>query len=408
MRRGALAACLLLALALPVRADEPAAPALAAEDWPLLPINDVERQELARDHPDLVREATSLGARIRKLVGMRAARKDPDDPAARALAEQEHELRARLAPLLARAVEALDDEAVDARLLARIRAVPPGPLRATRHAMGLVTFVEDVPEEPRALLAYVLPRVEGALLALEDEAVRRELERRYWRLVDYVLPEAPRAALHRRLPTSHQKSETALQHLFLLPGLSASQAVRLRGVLEEVQAQASPDQALVKRLQGEQGDGAGARRREIQAATHRLLALQRWAGTQAREILTPAQWQAFEAIPPRVRVEDRKATSVDLLKGLTLTDAQRARLATMRDGLREVRETYRRRRAEAAGGMQAMDPDDPAMAAAQMEMAGAEADANVEQRRFNGRVLLELLRPDQVVAWVLAPAHKQR
>ncbi len=408
MLRSTVVACLLLLAALPALAEDAPAPTIAAEDWPLLPINDLERQELARDHPDLVRQATNLGARIRKLEGMRAAQGDPSGDVAQAYARQSRVLRERLAPLLTRAIELLDDEVIDTRLLARVRAVAPGPLRAERHAMGLITFVEGVPDETRALFAHVLPRVEGALRVIDEEPVRREIERRYWRLVDYTVPEAARARIHRRVPTSHQKHETVLQHLFALPGLSASQAVRLRGVLEEVQAQASPDQALIKRLQTTQEGEPRERQRQIQAATHRVVALQRWAATEAKAILTAAQWVAFEAIPPRVRIEDRKATSVALLADVTLTDAQRTRLAAMRDELGSYRATYRSKRLEAAAGMQGMDADDPGMAAAQMAMANVEAEGNVVQRRFNGRVLRELLTPDQVVTWVLAPAHKKR
>ena len=426
--------CVLLSGAL-AAADEQR-PTLRAEDWPLLPINDLERQELARDHPDLVRQATQLGARIRKLESMRQARPDPNDDAGRKIGDQARSLRARLQPLLAKAVESLGDEVIDDALLRRIRAVAPGPLRSIRHATSLVAIVEGVPEPAKDLLAHVQPRLEGALLSLEarkhtlrargekgglerrdvDALIggidlrMRVLERRYWRLVDYIVPEEARAALHRRLPSTHQKRETVLEYLFTLPALTASQATRLRAVLTEVEAQAAPDQALIKRLRAtlDQQDDRRAAHKSIAEAGHRVTELHRWATTEARKILNDAQWRAFEAIPPRVRLQDRKQTSVDVLKGVTLSDEQRRTLDGMRDELRTYRDTYRKRRTAAALQMRGMGEDSPEMAGAMMAMAAVEAEGNVVQRRFNGRVLVELLRPDQVVAWVITPPDDVR
>lgn len=430
----AVALALLAHAASGARAEE--MPALTGEDWQLLPINRLEQQELARDHPDLVRRLTTLGQRVRRLDGLRAGRDDPDDEAGRTIAEQAAALRTRMAPLIRQALDALDDDVIDARLLARIRDAPRGPQRIARHAAGLPLFVEGLPEAVRALLAHVLPRMEGALLALEgrkrtlraqgvdggleqaqvdrlvggiDQRIRR-MEKRYWRLVDYVVPEAARVQIHRRVPTSYQQHETVLEHLYALPGLTASQGTRLRAVLEEVQAQAAPDNALVTRLRralGEQPDRRAAEE-AIRAATNRIVDLHRWASDEAKTILTEAQWASFEAIPPRVSIQDRRATSVDLLRGVSLDRRQAARLKAMRAELRDVRAAYRERRAAAAASMQGMGPDSPQMAGATMAMAAVEADANVEQRRFNGRVLLELLTPDQVAAWVIAPPSRGR
>ncbi len=431
MRRAATLLLLLAFWALPAHAEEPAAPAVDPADWELLPVTDLERQELAQKSPELVRQALTLGARLKKLEQHRAARANPDDSAGRGLGRQAEDLRKRLAPVLAKVLALRADEAVDERLLAHIARAPKGPRRTARYAASLSTFVEGLPEEVRALLEYVTPRFDGALLTLDREvraaraaqgkgtqtaeAVQRRaaaleadiraLEKRYWRLVDYVLPEAQRVALHRRLPSAYQQHETVFQHLYALPGLTASQGTRIRAVIEEVQAQASPDNALVKRLHTTMQDieDKRAAREEIQAAQKRLVELQRWASDEGKRILSPAQWAAYEAIPPRVSAQDRKATSVQILEKAKLSAAQRRTLQRMRDELSDYRALYRKRKMEAAGRMAGMGPDSPQMAGAQMAMATVEADANLVQRRFNGRVFLELLTPDQVVHWVIGP-----
>ncbi len=405
--------------------------ALAAEDWALLPVNDLERQELARDHPALLRQVSSLVARIRKVEGQRRARKNPQDDGGRRIGEHATALRERLAPLLAEAVAALNDPAIDERLLAHIRAAPRGRLRVARYAQTLPLFVEGTPDRVRSVLAHVIPRVHGALLALagEGERVRKlaaaqgldnarrdalaasvnqriqQLEKRYWRLIDYIVPTPQRAALHQRLPTAHQKHESILQHVYALPDLSASQAARVQAMLEEVQAQASPDSALVKRTQATLGEAQDRRaaQKVIQAATQRLIELQRWAVVESKRILSAEQWMALEAIPPRVSLADRKQTSPQLLKGVALTDAQHERLDALRAELQGARKAYRERRLAAAARMAGMGPDSPQMAGAQMAMANAEAQGNVVQRAFNGRLLLELLTHDQVTAWVIGP-----
>jgi len=429
--------CVLLLGAVSTHADEaPRTPAITAGNWELLPLNDLERQELHRDHAALVRQVTLLGGRLKKLRGHRAARENPNDDAGRRIGEQADALAARLRPLLAQVLEALDDDAIDARLLAHIRAAPPGPARVARYAATVPLHVDGMPDAVRALLAHVVPRLDGALLALEARKASlrtrapqaglaqdkvnaliggldvriRLLERRYWRLIDYVVPEAQRVAIHQRVPTAYQKREDVLQHLYALPGLSASQGTRLRAVLEEVQAQAAPDTALVKRLrvtQAEQADRRAAQA-QIAEAGHRITALHRWASDQAKTILTPAQWASFEAIPPRVTIQDRKQTSVQLLQGVPLAPAQTSHLQALRDELRTYRKTYRERRLGAAARLRGMGPDSPQMAGAQMAMAAVEADANVVQRRFNGRVFLELLTPDQVAAWIVAPPADAR
>lgn len=425
--------CLLLGASL-AAADE-TQPSFDVRNFDLLPLNDLERGEFARDHPQLVRRVTVLAKRIEKLRKHRAAREDPLDDGGQRIGEQIVAIETQLAPLVAEAVKSLGLKEIDERLLAHLARAPQGPYRTARYALGLVHFVEGIPAKPRALLEGLLPRVEGALVALDgqrkrlvfaakqtgleaeqqkallatfDQQVER-IEKRWWRLVDYVVPEAQRAALSRVLPRTYQKRESVIQHVYGLPSLSASQGVRVRAMLEEVQAEASPDSSAVKRLQGEarnpQTDGGRkpAIQGEIEAAQYRLLALQRWAVDESKRILTEAQWEALEAIPPRVSYQDRQATSVDLLKGVTLSAEQRDRLASMRKTLAPHRREYQERRLKAAARGAMLGPDSPKMPGMQMEMANIQADGNALQRAFNGRVLLELLSPEQVATWVLAP-----
>jgi hypothetical protein len=262
----------LLFCAAPARAEEVLPPSpLDARDFELLPLNELERKEFGRDHAELTRKVTVLARRANKLRGHLAARDGIDD-GSRKLASQIEQMEADLAPLMAEAVARVREAQpeVDARLLAHIRNAPQGARRIARYAAGLPLYVEGVPEAARAVLLHVLPRYEGALIALDaqqrrlravpaDDAAKRvaaedvetqmrRVERRYWRLVDYILPEAARAAVHRVLPSAYQRRADVLRYLYAVPGLTPSQATRISALLKEVESESAPDQAAVKRL----------------------------------------------------------------------------------------------------------------------------------------------------------------
>lgn len=429
---GALVGLLLLAAA-PATGGEPERPRLEGRHLDLLPLNQLERQELARDHPEVATRLHLLKQRADRLRGLLAGRANKADDGARRIREQIAQTEAELTPVLAQLLDVAREHHVDDALLRHLATAPNGPFRTARYAQSLVLFVEDLPPAPRQLFERLLPRVEGALLAIaaqreraeqvlaqagaEPPAIRaakaaldrqaREIDRRFWRLVDYVVPEAQRAAIHRVLPTAYQQHENVIQHVFALPGITGSQGVRLRALLKEVEAESSPENALLRTLrpklkeEGHTKAESIAWSQEVQEAGQRLLELQRYAVVQAKEILTDAQWLALEAIPPRVSPSDRKQHSGRVLEGVELTAEQRERLEAMRRELEAVRREFQEKRIAAAARGAAYGPDSPQMMDMMMAMARVEAEGNVLQRRFNGRLFLELLTPDQVTGWVL-------
>lgn len=433
MRRTVLIVALLgsLASGTPTLADN-GPPTLRPHNLELLPINELERKELARDHPDIAARVQHLGNRLKKLQGYLRARKSQDDDGAGKLRAQIAQTEADLAPLMKRVVEACREHELSDELLAHMQATAPtGPLRTARYAQGLVLYVLDERSALRPLFQRVVPATEGALLALEaqkkplqsslaqsgmaDKDIApivaaldrqiRAIEKRFWRLVDYVVPESDRAAIHRMLPTAYQKQEDILSHLYALPDLSASQAVRLQGVLVEFEAETAPDTALTRRLQEalrSKDSDAKDRvrfRADMAAAGNRITSLHRDATDEAKRILTSAQWTQLEAIPPRVSLGDRRQTSPQILAGLQRVD--RERLASMRAELAGIRAEIRAKKRAAAAKGKDYGPDSPQMTSMQMAMANVDAQANVLQRRFNGRLFTELLSIDQAVLWVI-------
>ncbi len=416
-----------------IASPDEAPPVLQPHALELLPITQLERKELSRDNADLATRIHHLRTRLQKLQGHLAGREDPNDSGSRQLRKQIRQTEADMAPYMARVIEVCREHDLTDALIETMNDAPHGPHRVARHAQGLVLFVlaDDAPQ--RVMFERIVPAAEGAILTLEaqkgtlrktlaqaavserDIAVAidgidrriRAIEKRFWRLVDYVVPQAERTALHRALPTAYKQHEDAFAHIYAVPGLTASQATRLSGMLTEFEAESAPDTALTKRLQQQlrSKDINGAERarihREMQAAQNRVTALHRAAVDRAKAIYTTAQWTMLEAIPPRVSLGDRKQTSPQVLAGLRNYDHQK--LAAMRAELEGVRRAYREKRREAAALGKDYGPDSPQMASMQMAMANVEAEANVLQREFNGRLFTELLSLDQVVLWVINP-----
>ena len=99
---------------------------LRVGDFELLPINDLEKQELVRDHNALVRRVMVLTQRMKKLRG-HLAKRDRMDAGAKQLAGQIADIENELAPLLSKAVEAVRYVGIDDDLLRHIASAPTGP-----------------------------------------------------------------------------------------------------------------------------------------------------------------------------------------------------------------------------------------------------------------------------------------
>lgn len=425
--RGLLCA-LVLAAAGRAAAEEPAAaPALPplvfdAAQADLLPFDEFERQDFQRVHGPLVGGLRGLLEREAKAAG----------------AERER-LRARIAALSVELTDLLLAEGVEPWLLAHLNHAPRGPYRAERYATGLVLRLDLAPLV-RGLFERVVPQLEAGWLALAAQKDRltlalqqsalppeeqrallttfdrqgRELESRFWHLADAVLSDAQRADLYEWLPTAHKQKAGAVEHLYTLPDLTPSQAARLRSLLTELEAEGSPDQAAVRRLQralaasDRPPEEARRLRAELQAAQQRASELTRLHVAAIRAVLTPEQVRAYKAIPPRLSVNDRRRDGRRLLQGLPLTPAQQAAVAALereaRRGRRALEGRVRDLREQAAD----YGADSPQMAGMEMMMGAARAEGDALRRALLGRVFLEILTPDQVSTWLLGHYGERR
>jgi hypothetical protein len=399
----------------------------------LLPFDDIQLQDFNKENGVLLSRTRALQRRVESLAKKYRKRKNKNDKEGKKLLHDIRRLRIQITALHVPITEALLAAGVDAPLIAYMNKAPTGARRAQRYAYGLVLLLPDLDADQRALFERATSQVEAAEFAIQAQKERtalalaqtklekpeqrqiagtfdrqlRLIEQRYWQLTDYALSEPQRAQLWRWLPRAVKRKSQPVEHLYALPDLTPSQGTRLRALLTEVEHESSPDNATVKRVNAElrkkglAADERTALTKERQQAYQRLSELRRYGAKATREILTDAQWLAYEAVPPRVSANDRKANYRRVLEGWTPDAAQAKRIKALSADMRKAQREIRKRTADLARQRADYGADSPQMAGMQMEMQGMQAEGQRHQRAYVGRIFTEVMTDEQVSRWLM-------
>jgi hypothetical protein len=438
---------LALALALAphaVRAeDAPTAtlPPLTRSDLELLPLSEVERLKLLRAHGELAARAEIVlkrAERVDEQLEQRGA-----GAGTQALVEERVRLRRQAEALVPEIEAALVAQGLDTAGLARARAAARGPLRVDRfgHAQVLALLEERATDAAGhapslavlPLFRRLVPRVDGAVLALHAEAQRlrqgtpaeerallageldqrrKEVERRFWRLVYYTLDTPTRALLATRLPTPLRKHDDAIGHVYLLAGLTPSQGVAVKALLLELEAEAAADTSELARAQGAlaRTDLPPEQRRAEELALKdcqaRLADLQVEAYARGVAILTAEQASELVALPPYLSAPERSRRVEETLADVRLDPTQREALVALGRRYAEHKARYERGVLDVQRRLKEAGPDSPEKEMAEMMYAGLGGEVAATLREAHGEVFLTILTPDQVEAWVLGLGTK--
>lgn len=433
------------------RADEVAAPADAAPvptvpatfpaarlAW--LPLTPVHRAALAAEHPRL---AGRLGALARRGESLARQLADPKLAASarKGVEGQLAKTNAEAQDLLAELLRADAVTGVTTELLQAVADAADGPHAAFRHAMALGSRLLDLDPSLRERIETVRTRIEGALLAIDaqrdvlpeawkevdlgtdDARLRKELatrtrqaldrqvrslERRWWSFLDYVLDRPQRAAWFRALPPDWLQKVDPAQQLYDLPDISPSQAAQIASRLTEYEAEASPDQAAVRRLRTEidkasDDESKKALRREMADAQGRLGEIGVALAKGLKGLLSPEQVEAYEAVPPRLSANDRRQRPEQVLERVSLTVEQKERLEAMRKELAGTVRALQSRAAELTREKAAYGPDAPQQMMMMAELAEIRGEGARLGRRALGTVFRDILGTEQLLAWILDP-----
>jgi hypothetical protein len=321
--------------------------------------------------------------------------------------------------------EALVAAGVDPRVAERIDRLPQGPLLVERYAHDLPLGAPGLTPAQRELLGHLHPAVLAAQWALfvqcerladalrGDEVRRRqvtesfdrqirEIERRYWRIVGYVLTEEQRIAIHPLLPQPYQRPPGLERHVFQVPGLTVAQAGRLRALIAEFESESAADGAEVRRLEAQMKERAEPELRAARdAAVDRLGELLRGIVDRANAILSPEQLRYIDALPPLVGPEE---TADGIAAELHLTPEQQEQLKPLVEEARRAAEEAQRRAEERTRELRdEVAGESPQMMTMQMMQQGTAGDVARARAKAARKALLGIVAKDQVLAWILSP-----
>ncbi len=308
----------------------------------------------------------------------------------------------------------------------RLVSMPRGPLREERYSHMVV--VEVAPNLDRlvaaadAAQAVVVAQREQLLKGLEDPVMRaridstcgeqqRQIERKFWRAAWHSLtPDQMRAARELFSPRYRQYPDLP-QQLQMLPGLSASQSVKLRSLFAETESENAADLAEVRRIAADLRDQAlpQAKRGELNqangAAYGRMEQRNNALTDAVRATLTKEQLDALHARPPYLGPGELGQPPWEFVREMRLSPEQAARLKQLEQ-----------ESAKARTGMQPPDmgmmmaeigAESPQMMAVEVAKQGMRGQIADHFREVGRVIFLDVLTPSQVCDWLVAPWNQK-
>jgi hypothetical protein len=322
--------------------------------------------------------------------------------------------------------------------LERLRAMPRGVLREERYNHGVVLEAPDLSEGQRAILTRCISTLDGAQLALHfqreqlskrfkevDEVLQRQvaanfrqqhqqMEKRFWHVVNYALTPAQMHAVRKLLSPRYSYVPQPEQQLYLLSDITPSQATRIRALFVEHGSETTADTAEVNRIRTQlrrkdlsKGERAQLRQRQNEAG-QRLKETRLRLRESLRAVLTEKQIEEFRSLPPMLDVNDRRQGLRKALKEMRLTPEQQRLIAAIRKQAEQENRKVQGELKKEMGGMQeaGLGPESPQMMTMQMMQRGAQAKMMARVRELGGNVVVGILEPGQVSAWIVAPGLK--
>ncbi|MGQ0614079.1 MAG: hypothetical protein ACT4PV_10110 [Planctomycetaceae bacterium] len=416
------------------------AAAALAQEAPFLPesvalmpgLSFDQRQACTRAIAGPLGTVGNLGRRLAQIDGrLREKIETAEADTLRAEAEQ---IRKRIGELFQAAEQGLREAGLDDAALARLKAMPRGALREERYGHRVALEIPDLSGAQRSLLLAVVSATDAGQRALLFQRNRiqpsrdgapvpdlaeiharlsaqiYEIDKRFWTVVAYALTPPQRKALRTLLPPRYAHHPDPRAEALALEGLEAGQAGRIHALFTEHESETAADTAEMRRNSVRLRDPALAReeRQELQRrnaeAETRIRLLREALGNALRTLLTPAQLEEWDSLPPMMSTGERGRHPSVLLEGVQLTEEQGARLRAMgvelERAVREVRAAQAKERNALAADI---GPESPQQM--MMEMMDRQTQGGVvELLEAAGRMaLLEVLTPDQVGGWVVAP-----
>jgi len=314
----------------------------------------------------------------------------------------------------------------------RLNAIPRGELRQERYNHRVMLEAPGLTAKQAELVRACVASADSAQLTLalqrrdikrnladQDEKVRnrvaadlynriRAVEKRFWVAMYYVLsPEQMRATRALRSPAYQQVGDHR-NHLYMLPDVSSTQAGRINSLLNELSSETAADDAVIRALrrQLDQKGLDAAERKEMQAQLNEAYGRRGRIYTEnyaaIRELMTDAQEQAWNAIPPQLSGGDIGRGVMQNLEGIPLRPDQAAQLRALdAEAEREIRKQQAEVR-EATKDLResGMGADSPQMMMMSTMQRGAQGDRARVLRDLGRRYCEQVFDAEQLATWL--------
>ena len=344
------------------------------------------------------------------------------------------DLARRMQPLMGKEEgvrEALILAGVDEKIATRLQTLHDGPLLVERYSHGLVLEVPDLTKRQKEVLDHLHPTVLAGQFAIwahrrramaglglkEDDPMRRriaqsfdiqirDIEKRYWRMIGFILTVDQRAALHPWMPQPYQRPPNLQAHVYQLPGMTASQASRIRALFTEYEAETGADVAELARLRRRASDAKAPieERRLVDAATDRIAEIIEGVVQRGREILDEEQMKHLDALPPLITPQERNRHPGEILKQMGVSPEQQKKLEVLGERIRKRVEKAQREAQEKAREMQReLGSDSPQAMTMQMMVQGVNAEKMQAFEEGAHVAFIEIIDKKQILGWILSP-----
>ena len=414
---------------------------IPAESIEMLPIRDAEKRETIRAaYRPVYRQLGRLYKRTQALTKQRdALKKKKQRNAARKTQAELDKTQAQLKRKLEELHAKLKDAGLTDADLARARKMPRGALRLERCTHALMLETSDLTPTQRGLLQQLCVGVDasqaalratrerlGKQLAGKENAQQRGLltrglqrqhqliENRLWRSVGYILTADQMRSLRAQMPIRYQQHRDLRGHLYMIPGLSPSQGLRINSWYTEVESEGAADRAAVQRANKQLGDRSIAQEQRAQLQQERALAQKRLQAKNVefrdalRATLDEKQLNHIRSVPPLLSPQDIREGPGPLLRQGDLSAMQKERLRHLQKQVdRRNREIRKRAQREIQSLGKEVGADSPQGAMMEMMQAGARAEAYAIRDEMAHHAVLEVLTPEQVVRWVVTPTGQR-
>jgi hypothetical protein len=321
--------------------------------------------------------------------------------------------------------------------IARMQRMPLGALREERYNHSVVLEAPDLDQQQRRLLERCVASTDAAQRALHeqhrflqqqlkdaDPLVKRQLnnafygaknqiERRFWRIAYYALRPEQMVATRKLFSPRYGYIPQLEQQCYLLPGLSASQATRVRALFREMESELVADQSAVRRYNQKLNSDKkmpkkqrDALVKERNACNERMYGIRTRMRDTLRGLLDEKQLVTLRSRAPLLNTGEYYQGLRRNIDEMKPTGAQRKKIDAIRKRVQNEQRAARQKIYNAMGQeMRKADlgPDSPQAMTMQMMQRNTGA-ANFDIVRAAGReALTQVLTADQVSGWIIAP-----